>query len=329
MSDINYQTEILSNRVLKRYKHLKKWAKRENIFSYRLYDKDIPEIPLAIDFYEGFSLTDKTSFTEKYLVFYLYERPYEKDEKEETIWLQNVSCSVAQILNIDLSNVFLKTRKKQKGNNQYEKTDNRSVSLKVNEQGNFFIVNLSDYLDTGLFFDHRPLRKIVREISKDKDVLNLYCYTGSFSVYAANGNAKSITSVDLSNTYLSWAKKNFLVNGIEEKPQYIFENSDVLSFIQNTKNTYDIIILDPPTYSNSKKTETDLDINRDWQKLVLACISILNKNGILYFSTNSRRLVFDYEILPNDVVAKEITEQTIPEDFRNKKIHKCYQIQKN
>ena len=327
MEKIDYQAEILCNRISKRFKHLKKWAKRCNISSFRIYDKDIPEIPLAIDFYEGWKIDDDSNFTEKFLVFYLYERPYEKDEAEEFSWLQILSFKVANLLEVSANNIFLKIRKKQKGENQYEKENSNSVLIKIVEQGHLFLVNLSNYLDTGLFFDHRPLRKKVEEAAKGKSVLNLFCYTASFSVYAGKAGASKVTSVDLSNTYLSWAKKNFTLNGLNaENEKFEFINGDVKSFLQRTKEKYDIIILDPPTFSNSKKTQTDLDINRDWPVFVDLCSKLLNNDGILYFSTNSKKLRFDENLLPQGFIAKDITDATIPEDFKNKKIHKCWQI---
>ena len=201
--------------------------------------------------------------------------------------------------------------------------------LRVVEQGNLFLVNLSNYLDTGLFFDHRPLRKVVQENAKDKSILNLFCYTASFSVYGAKGGAKKVTSVDLSNTYLTWAKKNFELNGLSStNEKYSFINGDVKLFLEKNKEKYDIIILDPPTFSNSKKTQNDLDINRDWPKFVELCLTSLNPDGILYFSTNSKKLRFDQNLLPQNVTVKDISEATIPEDFKNKKIHKCWEIRK-
>ncbi|MGP1588030.1 MAG: class I SAM-dependent methyltransferase [Treponemataceae bacterium] len=330
MDDIIYQSQILCNRILKRYKHLKKWAKRSGVSSFRLYNKDIPEIPLIIDFYEGIRTGNDSRFIEKFLVFYLYERPYKKDENEEYNWLKEISKNVATLLEISSSNIFLKIRKKQKGILQYQKISNTSIEIIISEQGQKFLINLSDYLDTGLFFDHRPLRQKIHCDCNGKNVLNLYCYTASFSIYAAAGSAKSVTSVDLSNTYLNWAKKNFLLNGFSiENKKYDFINTDVFYFLNTNKNKYDIIILDPPTFSNSKKTQEDLDINRDWHKLVTLCSKNLTDNGVIYFSTNSRKLNFDPNLLPTGFTYKDITSFSIPEDFKNKKIHKCFQIYKN
>ena len=339
MSDIEYQTEILVNRIQKRYKHLKKWAKRTGVFSFRLYDKDIPEIPLAIDFYEGCPINTNLNTIphfspaecETFLVFYLYERPYEKDENEEEKWLRTISLEVASSLSVSSSNIFLKKRKKQKGKEQYEKNETKSAQnirkIITSEQGQLFLVNLTSYLDTGLFFDHRPLRAQVRQEANNKDILNLFCYTASFSVYAASAKAKSVTSVDLSNTYIQWAKENFSANGLNpEEEKFKFIASDVVSFLKNDKNKYDIIVLDPPTFSNSKKMQEDLDITRDWSELVKLCAVHLNKGGILYFSTNSQRLKFEENLLPPGFKATDITDSTIPEDFRNKKIHRCWKI---
>lgn len=325
-----YQAELLFNRLQKRYKHLKKWARRSNVHCYRIYDKDIPEIPLAIDLYQLVSADGKED--ENYLRLYLYQRPYEKAEELEQAWLASMAQSAANALSINSSNVIIKTRKRQRGTAQYEKTkEAATIEGIVREQGLIFSVNLSDYLDTGLFFDHRPLRKLVQESCKDKSVLNLFCYTGAFSVYAASGGAISVDSVDLSNTYIDWAEKNMALNGFN-KGNYNYIRQDVAEFLATTKKRWDIIVLDPPTFSNSKNTKGTLDINRDWPKLVTQCLNLLNDGGVLYFSTNSRQLVWDIEKLPqvtkrNKIIQiTDITMQTIPEDFRNKKIHRCWKL---
>lgn len=333
------QTEFFANRIAKRYKHLRKWAKRTGVSCYRLYDGDIPEIPLAVDIYE-----------DTYLRVFLYERPYEKPEDEELLWLESMLSAASLTLSIPRNHIFSKMRKRQRGDAQYEKEDTSGFFYTVTECGLQFIVNLSDYIDTGLFFDHRPTRSLVRSESKGKRVLNLFCYTGSFSVYAASGGAAEITSVDLSKTYLEWAEKNMALNGFaaanstvhsntDSPSPYQFIRSDVSEFLQSAKTKisinkmkkWDIIILDPPTFSNSKKTENDLDINRDWQSLVNNCIDILADEGTLYFSTNSCRLRFSTDAVleahPSmHMHISDISEQTIPEDFRNQKIHRCWKI---
>jgi 23S rRNA (cytosine1962-C5)-methyltransferase len=326
---INYQAEIFYNRLEKRYKHLKKWAKRSDITCFRIYDKDIPEIPLVVDIYED------CSTCEKYLVIALYERHYEKDSESANKWILEMAKKAAVVFLINPENIFIKMRKKQHNNSQYEKQIlQRNKQIIVDEQNARFKINLSEFLDTGLFFDHRPLRKIIRETCKGKSVLNLFCYTGSFSVYAAQGKAKKIDSVDLSKNYIEWAKENFSLKNITINENFSFYVEDSLTFLQKTVKInaakYDIIILDPPTFSNSKKTDTTLDINRDYFLYINLCLKLLNKNGTLYFSTNSRKFSFDDSLIENkDVSICDITESTIPEDFRNKKIHKCWKLQKS
>lgn len=330
-----YQADLLFNRLTKRYKHLRKWAKRTNVTCFRIYDRDIPEIPLAIDIFEA--ETDMPGESgELYAQIALYERPYEKDEAEENRWLSFMKTAVSDALKVPDYNIVTKVRKHQKGDAQYGKMDERSLRFAVREQGQRFIINLSDYLDTGLFFDHRPLRFSVRQEAAKKHVLNLFCYTGAFSVYAASGRAASVDSVDLSATYLKWAEENMKLNGHTDAARYRFFNADVLSWLYETKKAildgkegahkYDIIVLDPPTFSNSKKTENTLDINRDWPEFVNLCCTLLTDCGVLYFSTNSRRLQFDEAKLMAGYCAEDISEKTIPEDFRNAKIHRCWKI---
>lgn len=334
-----YQKELLSNRLSKRYKHLKKWAKRSGILCYRLYDRDIPEIPLAIDIYEE-EPADSSFGTEsgavaeslRYGQIALYERPYEKAEEDETEWLQQMAEATSAVLGIPMERIITKTRKRQRGDSQYEKSQGKTIRFITREQGLRFCVNLSDYIDTGLFFDHRPLRLKVQNEAQGKKVLNLYCYTGAFTVYSAAGGASSVDSVDLSSKYLDWARENMRLNGFTDGSRYRYIPGDVTTFLEketrNRKGQYDIIVLDPPTFSNSKKTENTLDINRDWPALTAACTELLAEGGVLYFSTNSRKLVFDDKKLPEGFTAKDISASTIPEDFRNEHIHRVWQIQK-
>lgn len=363
---IQFQKELFENRLSKNLKKLRKWARKNRVSCYRIYDKDIPEIPLAVDIYSFIpdDIDDKISlakfigmvndavsantkegleFIEQeknrtYIHMYLYDRPYEKSEEEENLWLKEMKESCAKTTGINADRVIIKHRRKQtdgEKRSQYEKiTSDKTIRGLVQEQGQFFIVNLSDYIDTGLFFDHRPLRKIVREESTSKRVLNLFCYTGSFSVYAAEGNASFVESVDLSNTYIDWAKNNMARNGFESKEKFKYTTNDVFEFLEvkskstndNNAEKYDLIILDPPTFSNSKKTRNTLNINRDWPRLVELCTSILNPNGTLYFSTNSRELKFEEEKIPEGFSCTDISQKTIPEDFRNQKIHRVWKI---
>ena len=363
---IQFQKELLENRIAKNLKNLRKWARKNRITCYRIYDKDIPEIPLAIDIYSFLPdhIDDKLSlakfigmvndavsanskegleFIEQekkrtYIHMYLYERPYEKNAEEEDQWLLEMKKTIAKVTGIDEERVIIKHRRKQtdgEKRSQYEKiASEKTIRGLVQEQGQFFIVNLSDYIDTGLFFDHRPLRKIVREESAGKRVLNLFCYTGSVSVYAAEGNASFVESVDLSNTYIDWARTNMSRNGFDSKDKYKYTTNDVFEFLEikskstneNNVEKYDLIVLDPPTFSNSKKTRNTLNINRDWPKLVELCASILNPKGTLYFSTNSRELKFEEEKIPAGFSCTDISQKTIPEDYRNQKIHRVWKI---
>ncbi len=363
-----YQAQIFANRLSKRYKLLRKWARRERVTCYRLYDRDIPEVPLAVDLYEflpdgmdskidaalflrsedeRISQNDLEAAKDKsarmFVHLYLYERPYEKSESDEEKWLSVMADSCAEVLGIPASHVIKKLRKKQKGENQYEKNASvKTLSGFVQECGQLFKVNLSDYLDTGLFFDHRPLRNFVRSSCSGKSVLNLYCYTASFSVYAAEGKARRIESVDLSNTYIDWARFNFALNDFNpDDSRYVFTKADVTGFLNqklaevpssDNSNRYDVIILDPPTFSNSKATRNTLDINRDWISLVSKCLNLLNPGGILYFSTNSRRLKFDADLLPSKtdsglkISVTDVTEKSLPEDYKGTKNRRCWKF---
>lgn len=354
----SYQAELFFNRLSKNFKILRKWARKNTISCYRLYDRDIPEIPVSLDVFEflpekihntiqcsEFIKTqneliskndlsaEKNAEERRYAVLYLYERPYKKEQSEETEWLNLMAKTAAQVLNIPESHIVKKERKMQKGTNQYEKNSSfQTIRGTVQEQGQMFKIDLTTYLDTGLFFDHRPLRKTVRNESEGKRILNLFCYTGSFSVYAASGNASFVESVDLSNTYLNWAKENMRLNGFTNPEKYIFTKEDAIKWLKKKSQTitqnekFDIIILDPPTFSNSKSTENVLDINRDWPDLLEFCVKLLNSNGTLYFSTNSTRLTFDEKKLPKNTECTDLTSNSIPKDFEGKKPHRLWKI---
>lgn len=368
---IQYQAELFANRLKRKYKELRKQMRKNRISCYRLYDRDIPEIPLSLDLYEFLpdgvdtvleaarfisaqneSLSANAPGLEKeikertYAVLYLYERPYEKVEDEEALWLNTMATAAANVLGIDTSHIIKKSRghKSHKDGEQYTSSEEESsISGLIIEQGQLFNLNLSSYLDTGLFFDHRPLRATIRDTANKKRLLNLFCYTGSFSVYAAQGNASFVESVDLSNTYLNWAKENMKLNGFTDKNKYIYTRADCMDFLKQKalsakakslkpSDFYDIIILDPPTFSNSKNTYNVLDINRDWPQLVKDCLNILNPGGILYFSTNSEKLKFNSSEIPpvtisgNKISCQDITPQTIPNDYAGAKPHRCWKL---
>ncbi len=299
------QRDYFRNRLVKRDRHLRKWSKRNRSDCYRVYDRDIPEVPLAVDRYGDAA------------VLYLYERPFDKDPGEELAWLELMKEAAVEALGIDPAALVVRARRRLGIDEQYERGDAQGVCRTVREQGLQFEVKLGDYLDTGLFMDHRPARAFVRKLADGKRVLNLYCYTGSFSVYALDGNASSVTGVDLSNTYLSWAEDNIRLNGLPME-RYRGVRADVQAFLASEKaagERYDIIVLDPPTFSNSKMMEGFLDVNRHWPELVSACAELLDPEGFLLFSTNSRQLRFDESLLTG-LVVRDISDASVPEDFR-------------
>jgi len=347
------QAQILINRLQKRFKHLKKWARateqRTGIGAFRLYDRDIPEIPLVLDFYNCKADGDSAALQEAAICGALYKRPYEKDETEEKQWLSVMKDSIAAALEIQPQRIFLKQRQRQEGINQYEKMSREHFEKVVSEGGLSFKVNLSDYLDTGLFLDRRLMRLMVRSEANGKKVLNLFSYTGSFSVYAAAGGAVSTDSVDLSNTYLNWAKENFELNGmkanivkyydeyfgrVSHEDTNVLLRADVLDFIDRAikaKLRWDIIILDPPAFSNSKKMTETLDLNRDLTELVNKCLRLLSPGGKLFLSINLRRnapTAAELETELKNARVTDITSKLIDEDFKGKKIPKSFLVSK-
>jgi 23S rRNA (cytosine1962-C5)-methyltransferase len=310
------QADYLANRLTKNQRQLRKWARKADIHALRLYDRDIPEIPLAVDLYgEG---------EEAALVIALYERPYEKDDLEEASWLDLMAGSAAASLGIAPEKVFLKTRKRMKGLSQYGRSGEGKVESIIREAGLLFRVNFTEYLDTGLFLDHRPARAAIRAAAKGLRVLNLFSYTGSFSVYAAAGGAAEVTSVDLSNTYLAWSAENFKINRLDSAAHNTVK-ADAMEYLEEagrSGKTWDIIIADPPNFSNSTMMKADFDINRDWPALIEGCGRLLAADGLILFSTNSRQLTWDDRV--SSLPAADISDLSIPLDFRNRKIHRCW-----
>jgi len=333
---INQQAQILANRLQKRFRHLKKWAQRTNTGAFRLYDKDIPEIPLVLDFYGDIN--------DVALSGALYKRPYEKDEREEEIWLSAMKESISNVMGIPLDRIFLKQRRRQRGDSQYEKISQTHFEKIINEGNLSFKVNLSDYLDTGLFLDRRLLRALIRGEAAGKKVLNLFSYTGSFSVYAASGGASSTDSVDLSNTYLNWSRENFSLNGMSsnllQQWDFFSDNNrtgnkliraDVIEFLNKAlaeKRQWDIIIADPPAFSNSKKMIEDFDLKRDLIILLNKCLSLLSPSGKIFLSVNLRRSTPNVEELETGLNANvtDLGNRIIDEDFKGRKIPKTFVI---
>ena len=309
------QAEMFRNRLTKRAHHLRRWRKR-GITCYRLYDRDIPEVPLAVDFYDG------------HLHLAEYDRPHDHSPAQHADWLDLMVRTAAKAMDIPPSDVFLKHRRRQRDEDQYEKFSDAGNTFDVTEAGLKFRVNLSDYLDTGLFLDHRITRSLVRDESAGRRMLNLFAYTGAFSVYAAAGGAKSTTTVDLSNTYLDWARENMAINGFDGS-EHRFVRSDAPSFLLDYPpgSVWDLAVVDPPTFSNSKMVEGDWDVLTRHVKLLTNLAQRMSPGGVIYFSNNFRRFKLDEPALAEaGLSVREITNKTIPEDFRNKRIHRCWRL---
>ncbi len=305
---------MFENRLVKVFRHLYKTARRQNITCYRVYDDDIPEFPFSIEVYE------------QYIYLAEYQRRHHMEEEAHEEWLEQCIAVVSKVLEVPMENVFIKQRqRKENRQSQYEKLSFEKHEIVVQEAGLKFKVNLSDYLDTGLFLDHRTTRGMVRSEAAGKRVLNLFCYTGSFSVYGAAGGASSVTSVDLSKTYLAWAEENMHLNGFTGSAHQ-FVHADVLQYLDTlAPNSFDLVVVDPPTFSNSKRMKDFLDIQRDHVSLLNKVLTATSPGGLIYFSNNYRRFVLEEDQIKASTI-KDITSQTLPFDFQQKMIRKCYRI---
>jgi len=309
--------QMFENRLTKVYKHNAKQARRQNISCWRVYDHDLPEFPLIIDVYEQFA----------HLSVYLRRHGMSDEEHEQ--WLDATIGVISKVLAIDAEDVFTKERRRKANRHaQYEKVGEDGNFLMAEENGLKFLINLTDYLDTGLFLDHRITRKMVQAESKDKRVLNLFSYTSSFSVYAAAGGASSVTSVDLSKTYLAWSERNFEVNKFPKTPNYAFIHADVKQYLKTlAPNSFDLVILDPPTFSNSKRMKDILDIQADHVTLINNALQATAADGVLYFSTNYTKFLLDEANIKASVI-KDITKATTPFDFEGKLKRWCFKMWK-
>ncbi|MCG9724818.1 bifunctional 23S rRNA (guanine(2069)-N(7))-methyltransferase RlmK/23S rRNA (guanine(2445)-N(2))-methyltransferase RlmL [Vibrio brasiliensis] len=304
-----------SNRLKKNIAKIGKWARKEKLDCYRIYDADLPEYNVAIDVY-----LDQ-------LVIQEYAAPKNIPEEKAKRRLTDIIRATIQVTETPANKVVLKVREKQKGRSQYQKLSQQSETLVVNEYGVKLSVNLHDYLDTGLFLDHKITRRKLGEMAQGKDFLNLFAYTGSGTVHAACGGAKSTTTVDMSNTYLEWAKENMKLNG-QVGRQHRFEQADCLQWLETSTAQFDLIFIDPPTFSNSKRMEQSFDVQRDHIQLMKNLKRLLRAGGTIVFSNNKRHFKMDLEALEQlGLEAKNISHQTLPLDFaRNKHIHNCWVI---
>lgn len=314
IADGEDKSSPLANRIRKNYRHIRKWAKRTNTNCFRIYDREISHYPLAIDFYDN-----------RFCIQY-FSRQKESEEPSAEL-VEEVAAILLKLFEASPNSIYWRTRSRTKATRQYEKAGEFNEFFTVIEYGVKFKINLMDYLDTGLFLDHRETRKLVSSVSKDKRVLNLFAYTCSFSVHAAMAGASFTKSVDMSNTYTSWGKDNFILN---ELPLYKNEivRADCLKFLDDeirSKNKYDIIIIDPPTMSRSKKMDQLFDIQVDYISLISKAIQLLTSTGTIFFSTNSRKFVFDSTLFSSCSVT-EISHKTLPIDFQDPKIHRCWKI---
>lgn len=314
ISDNEDKSCPLKNCIRKNYRHIRKWAKRTDTNCFRIYDRHINHYPLAIDYY-----------ADRFCIHYFSPSRMDPDPSPELVEeIEEVLCSLFETSSVQ---IFWRNRVKREKRGQYEKVSEKKDFFTAIEYGVKFHVNLVDYLDTGLFLDHRETRQIVAAASKGKRLLNLFAYTCSFSVHAAVAGAIFTKSVDMSNTYTEWGRRNFILNGIPLKNHEIVRD-DCLKFLENevdSRNRYDVIIIDPPTLSRSKKMDQLFDIQVDYVSLISNGLKLLSDEGTLFFSTNSRRFIFDdYHFHPYKVI--EITSKTLPIDFHDPKIHRCWKI---
>ncbi|NOZ00816.1 MAG: SAM-dependent methyltransferase [Deltaproteobacteria bacterium] len=308
---IEHQAGMLANRVRKRHRHLKRRFERRRIDVFRLYDWDIPEIRAVVDWYAG------------HLVVAEYER-----EQTGPDWLPRMGRAVAEALDIPDDRVFLKRRHTGKGDGpRYRPLGRGGRRFEVRERDLRFWVNLSDRVDTGLFADHRETRELVRRMARDKDFLNLYAYTGSFTCAAALGGARSTVTVDRSAPYLRWARENMELNGLAD-PRHRFERRDVGAFLDRAVRDgrqFQLVVVDPPSFSQLRQQGTRFEVLRDHPVLLRRVLEVTAPGGTVLFSTNHQRFVPGFEGIPAKSI-EEITEDTLPEDYRNRRVHRCWRI---
>lgn len=318
---------MLGERLDNRMRHLSKWARKQGISCFRLYEKDIPEFPMIVDWYGAPGGGGDA-------VAWFFHRTKDDTLEKERDYRIDAEAEILAGLNIPRDRLFIKYRGRQRadegGRDQYERFDSRAVVRSVEEHGLKFEVNLSDYLDVGLFLDHRPTRLSVQQRAQGKRVLNLFSYTGAFSVHARAGGAARTTTVDMSRTYLDWYARNLALNGFALDAGHTAIHADCLQWLEagpQDGERYDIVVCDPPTFSNSKRMKADsFAIDRDYPMLLAWIARFVAPGGEVFFSTNSRSFEFDPSQVPAGFGAHEISHRSVPEDFRNRKIHRCWRL---
>ncbi|MEC7183571.1 MAG: class I SAM-dependent methyltransferase [Bdellovibrionota bacterium] len=310
-------SKMIKNRIGKNWKKIKKQTTKNNWEAVRIYDRDIPEYPYIIEKYKDH--------------FVVWEKGKDNyDYRERNQFVHQALNNIFEIS--DPQKIIFKKRQKQKGVDQYERLDATNDSLIIQEGSFSFKINIKDFLDTGLYLNHRPLRSMIHNLSSTKSFLNLFSYTSSMSVAAALGGAKT-TSVDLSNTYLNWSQDNFKLNGIPlDAEQHSFVRETVPLYLKKAKDrgdSFDLIYCDPPTFSNSKKMDSSFDVQEDHTSLIDGCMSLLNEGdqNALYFSCHKKGFKIDINSLQEKYKIEDITASSVPTDFRNKKIHFLFKIQ--
>jgi 23S rRNA (guanine2445-N2)-methyltransferase / 23S rRNA (guanine2069-N7)-methyltransferase len=312
------ELEDFRARLAKNAQHLRKYPAR-GVTCYRVYERDCPDVPLIVDVYEG-----RVHIAE-------YEREHSRTLAQQADWWDAVRRIAAEVLGARAEHVYTKEKRRQRGLSQHEKQGESGESYLVTENGLKFEVNLRDFMDTGLFLDHRLTRKMVGEQAKGKRLLNLFCYTGAFTVYAAAAGAKSTVSVDLSNTYLDWAERNLRHNGLWGA-QHTFVRDDVMEFLARQPRPrpgmgFDLAVVDPPTFSNSKSTEIDWEVAQTHPELLRTLVPLMEPGGVVYFSTNYRRFKLNEDVMAELGLAwREISKQTVPPEYRNERIHRCWRM---
>lgn len=306
----------LANRFARVYRHRRKWAKRTDVSCFRIYEREIADQPLILDWYDGTAIG------------WTFPRTRNETPAQEQAWHALLRAAIATGLGVADADIVLKHRRPQTGRHagggQYERVGAQGRTRVVSEQGLRFEINLSDYLDTGLFLDHRWTRAQVRAQAQGQRVLNLFAYTGAFTCYARAGGARASLTVDLSQTYLAWCARNLALNGFAEEPAHVLRRADCLALVaQPPPERFDCIVCDPPTFSNSTAMDRDWSVSRDHAWLIGKLERWLAPGGVLWFSTNCR--TFRLDALPGWRV-EDLTEASIPEDFRDRRIHHCYRL---